>query len=53
MKYDDFLIRLEKNMENIANEWCKKHHAILLRCCKNGFYYMNANGDWYISYNEM
>ena len=40
-------------MENIANEWCKKHHAILLRCCKNGFYYMNANGDWYISYNEM
>ena len=41
------------NMKNIANEWCKKHHAILLRCCTNGFYYMNANGDWYISYDEM
>lgn len=40
-------------MENIANDWCKRHHATLLRCCKNGFYYMNANGDWYISYDEM
>ena len=37
----------------IANGWCKKHNATLLRCCNNGFYYMNANGDWYISFDEM
>jgi hypothetical protein len=24
-----------------------------LDVARTGFYYMNANGDWYISYNEM
>lgn len=39
--------------EIIANEWCRNHNATLIRCCKNGFYYMNYSEDWYISYDEI
>lgn len=44
---------MQKEKENIAKNWCDNQNAILLRCCNNGFYYMNANGNWYISYDEM
>ena len=39
--------------EIIANKWCKNHNAILIKCCKDGFYYMNSYGDWYISFSEV
>lgn len=48
----------EKQFENfnrllICAEWCKHHNAKLIRMETNGFYYANANGEWYISYEEM
>lgn len=36
-----------------CTKWCKTHNAKLINITENGFYYTNANGDWYIRYDEM
>ena len=47
MEFENF------NRMVICAKWCKNHNAKLIRVTENGFYYTNANGDWYMKYDEM
>lgn len=42
----------QKLME-VATEWCKKHNSVLTGIGKNGFYYMNFIGEWYIAFDNL